>query len=155
MSRRLIRIAIILIVVLVAAQLIRPDQTNPPTDPARTIQAQMTKAPQLAAVLDRACNDCHSNDVVWPRFAQFAPLSWLMTYAVIEGRKAVNYSEWASYRPELQRALLSASCRDASTGKMPGAYTLVRPDTRLSPSDVETICAAARQLEAHRAGASQ
>jgi hypothetical protein len=82
-------------------------------------------------------------------------VAWLMAYAVTEGRKAVNYSEWASYRPELQRTLLSASCRDASTGKMPGAYTLVRPETRLSSSDIETICAAARQLEAHRAGASQ
>jgi hypothetical protein len=41
--------------------------------------------------------------------------------------------------------LLSASCKDASTGKMPGVYTLVRPETQLSASDIEMICAAARK----------
>jgi len=33
--------------------------------------------------------------------------------------------------------------RRATKGKMPGAYTLLRPETRLSSQDVETICAAA------------
>ena len=81
----------------------------------------------------------------WPWYARIAPASWLMAYGVSSGRKAVNFSDWASYRPEQQRALLSASCKDASTGKMPGVYTLLRPETELSASDIETICAAARQ----------
>jgi hypothetical protein len=32
-----------------------------------------------------------------------------------------------------------------------GPYTLVRPETRLSAQDVETICVAARQAEANTA----
>ena len=43
------------------------------------------------------------------------------------------------------------SCDAATSGKMPGPYTLVRPETRLSAQDVETICAAARQAEANTA----
>lgn len=155
MSRRLKQIAIVFVVVFAAAQLIRPERTNPPTDPSRTIEAQVKNASGLVAVLDRSCGDCHSNDTSWPWYTQIAPASWLMAYGVTSGRKAVNFSEWASYRPELQRALLSASCKDASTGKMPGAYTLLRPETRLSAQDVETICAAARQAEAQTAGDSR
>jgi quinol monooxygenase YgiN len=34
---------------------------------------------------------------------------------------------------------------------LPGPYTLVRPETRLSAQDVETICVAARQAEANTA----
>ena len=71
------------------------------------------------------------------------------------GGKAVNFSEWASYQPELQRTLLSASCQDALTGKMPGPYTLLRPETRLSAGDLETICAAARQAGAAAARVSR
>jgi hypothetical protein len=48
--------------------------------------------------------------------------------------------------PQLQRAL-STSCQDAATGKMPGAYTLLHPEMRLSPQDIEIICAAAREEE--------
>lgn len=74
-----------------------------------------------------------------------------MAYGVTEGRKAVNFSEWAAYPPEVQRTLLSASCQDVSDGKMPGPYTLLHPETRLSAQDIETICAAARQAEADAA----
>jgi hypothetical protein len=66
-------------------------------------------------------------------------------------RKAVNFSEWAAYSPDQQRTLLAVSCDDATSGKMPGPYRLVRPETRLSVQDVETICAAARQTEANTA----
>jgi hypothetical protein len=71
-----------------------------------------------------------------------------MAYGVNAGRNAVNFSEWSSYSLAEQRSLLSASCRDASSGKMPGAYTLVRPEARLAAHDVETICAAAENVQA-------
>jgi hypothetical protein len=67
---------------------------------------------ELVAVLNRACNDCHSNVTVWPWYTEIAPLSWLMAYGVKEGRKAVNFSEWAAYPPEGQRILLAESCQD-------------------------------------------
>ena len=149
MSRRLKQAALVCVFLFAAAQLIRPDRTSPPTDPSRTIQAHMGAAGGLTAILDRSCADCHSNNTVWPSYAQLAPLSWLMASAVSEGRKALNFSEWGSYPPEMQRVLLSASCREATAGRMPGPYSLVRPETKLSPQDIETICAAARQAEAN------
>jgi hypothetical protein len=72
-----------------------------------------------------------------------------------KGRKAVNFSEWAAYSPEQQRLLLAASCDDATSGRMPGPYTLLHPETRLSAQDVQTICATARQADAHAAGVSR
>ena len=151
MSKRLRQAAVVFVVIFAVSQLIRPDRTNPPTDTSRTIQAQVGTASGLAAVLDRSCRDCHSNNTVWPSYAQVAPLSWLMARGVAEGRKAVNFSEWGGYSSAAQRTLLSASCDDVSSGKMPGPYTLVRPETKLSPQDVETICTAARQTEANAA----
>ena len=148
MGRRLMQAAVVVVILLAAAQLIRPNRDNPPTDPSRTIQAQM---PAAGAILDRSCRDCHSNNTVWPSYAQVAPLSWLMARAVAEGRKAVNFSEWGGYPLVAQRTLLSASCEDVSSGKMPGPYTLVRPETKLSPQDVDTICAASRQAAANAA----
>jgi hypothetical protein len=43
-----------------------------------------------------------------------------------------------------QRVLrLAASCNGATSGKMPGIYAVIRPETRLSQQDIKTICAAA------------
>lgn len=147
MNRRLKQAAIVFVVVFAAAQLVRPDRANPPTDARRTIQAHVDTANGLVTVLDRSCGDCHSNGTTRRWYTQIAPLSWLMASSVRQGRKAVNFSEWAVYPPEQQRALLVASCRAASQGNMPGPYTVLRPETRLSAQDIETICAAAPPTE--------
>jgi len=154
-SRRLRHAAVVCVVVFAAAQLVRPERANPATDIGRTIQAHVGTASGLVAVLDRACRDCHSNRTAWPWYTQVAPVSWLMASAVSKGRKAVNFSEWAAYSPEQQRMLLAVSCDDATSGKMPGPYTLLHPETRLSVQDVETICAASRQADADAAGVSR
>jgi hypothetical protein len=156
MWRRLKKVAAVFVVVFslafAAAQFVRPERSNPRIDPARTLQAQAGTSAALIAVIDRACGDCHSNGTMWARYTRIAPLSWVITRGVTEGRKAVNFSEWGAYSVEARRALLVASCRDASIGRMPmSAYLLVRPEARLSVRDVETICAASRQVDANTA----
>jgi len=139
------RIAIGIVILFAAAQLIRPDRTNPPIDPARTIQAQAGITPQFATVLDRACNDCHSNATRWPWYTEVAPVSWIMAGGVKHGRKAVNFSEWSGYPAEQQKVLLNLSCQDAKQGRMPmSAYTALHPEAKLSAQDIETLCAVAR-----------
>ena len=147
MTKRLKQAALVLIGLLAVAQFIRPDRTNPPIDATRTIAASAGTPSQLAAVLDRSCRDCHSDRTVWPWYTRVAPVSWVMAYGVNKGRDVINFSEWAAYSPEKQRALLTASCTDVKAGKMPGVYTLIDRSTRLSAEDVETVCAAARQAE--------
>lgn len=146
MSRGLKLTVVGILVVIAAAQLIRPNRANPPTDATRTIHAQLGTANEMPAILDRACGDCHSNNTVWPWYTEVAPVSWAMAYAVKEGRRAVNFSEWTAYPAERQRQLLVASCQDVSGGKMPGsAWIWLHPEARLSAQDIETICVAARQ----------
>jgi hypothetical protein len=147
-NRRLKHAVVLLVIGFGAAQFVRPDRTNPATDPSRTIRAQLRTTGSLGAVLDRSCRDCHSNGTVWPWYTKVAPVSWAMKYSVTAGRKAVNFSEWVGYEAEQQRRLLAQSCQDASSGKMPGAWTLLHPEAKLSTQDVETICGAARQAEA-------
>jgi hypothetical protein len=151
MARRLKQAVVVFVIVLAAAQFIRPDRTKPATDVSRTIDAHMGTGSELVAVVDRACSDCHSNATVWPWYTEIAPLSWLMAYGVKVGRNAVNFSEWAAYSPEQQGKLLAESCQDVTAGKMPGPYALLHPEMRLSPRDVETICAAARRTGASAA----
>jgi len=150
MGRRLKRTAAVLVVGLIAlfsaAQLYRPARTNPSIDSARTIQAQFGTTSPLVAVIDRSCADCHSNATDWSRYTNVAPVSWVITHGVTSGRAVLNFSDWASYSPIQQHALLAASCTDASNGKMPGsAYTAIRPEAKLSANDIEIICTAAKQ----------
>ena len=147
MSRRLKQAVVVFVAVFAAAQLVRPSRATPATVASHSIQAHPGTTRELAAILDRSCRDCHTNETVWPWYTQVAPVSWLMAAAVTKGRDAVNFSEWVAYAPVRQRKLLTESCRDASAGRMPGPYALLRSETRLSAQDIETICAAARRME--------
>lgn len=44
----------------------------------------------------RACYDCHSNEVEYPWYASVAPVSWAVEMHVNDGRRAVNYSTFAT-----------------------------------------------------------
>lgn len=145
MRKRLKQGILVFVVVFAAAQLVRPDRTNPPTDPGRAIQAHTAVGSGVAAVVDRACRDCHSNATVWPWYTTVAPVSWLMSYGVKKGRQAINFSEWGAYPADIQKLLLIASCEDVTAGRMPGPYTLLHPEMRLSAGDIEAICTASRQ----------
>ena len=149
MWRLLKKVSLVFVVLFVvaaaAAQLVRPERTNPQTDFDQTLQTVKGAGSELVSVVDRSCSDCHSNATVWARYTNIAPVSWLIVRGVTEGRKALNFSEWSAYPPQAQRALLAASCRDAANGTMPmRAYLLVRSEARLSSRDVETICASSR-----------
>jgi hypothetical protein len=131
------------VLVLGAVRSGRPDATLS-TNPSHTIQAQFASS-ALGSVLVRSCGDCHSNTMSSHWSATVPPVSWIMARGAREGRKTLNFAEWSTYSPDQQRAFLLASCADAKGGKMPmTAYLRFRPDAKLSPRDVETICGASR-----------
>jgi hypothetical protein len=137
--RILRRLPLVLLVLLVVAQFIRPAKTNPPSAPSESL---MTKAPRdVANIFDRSCRDCHSNETRWPMYSQVAPMSWLVAYDVREGRDHFNYSEWTSIDADDQDKLLGGVCTLAKKGRMPlWQYALLHRGSKLSPQDVTTLC---------------
>ncbi len=61
---------------------------NPPVEVQ--INWNSAEAERLARI---ACYDCHSNETIYPWYAQIAPVSWLVTRDVNRGRRAMNFSE--------------------------------------------------------------
>ena len=135
------RLAVALVVFIVVAQVIRPSRINPPVDPAREIGATRSVSPEVAAIFERSCNDCHSNRTVWPWYTGVFPVSWLVAYDVREGRRELNFSEWDTYNSQERQKLLEKVCSEVSEGEMPGLpYSLIHPRAKLSAADVQTLC---------------
>jgi hypothetical protein len=130
-----------LALIFVALQFIRPARTNPPVDETRTIQAHARLTPQVAAILDRSCNDCHSHQTRWPWYSNVAPVSWYVVDHVNVGRREMNFSDWAQYDTEHQKGLLKDICKEAKTGAMPlPSYLRLHHEAKLSSEDVKTLC---------------
>ena len=126
---------------VVGIQFVGPVRSNPPVYHAQAPNTRLQMTPEVTAVLNRACNDCHSNNTRWPWYSHVAPVSWFVIDHVNQGRRHLNFSDWGSYSPQEARGLLNGICKESSTGAMPlSSYTSIHRDAKLSPQDVKLLC---------------
>ena len=132
---------IVVACLFVAAQFKRPAKTNPATEQSMALESQMHLQPPVAAILDRSCNDCHSNKTRWPWYANVAPVSWFVIGHVEDARDHLNFSEWGNYSAGERKALLGEFCEMVTEGFMPlSSYTPLHPGSKLSDADKKVIC---------------
>ncbi|MGH7456687.1 MAG: heme-binding domain-containing protein [bacterium] len=141
MMKKILKLtALALAVLFVAIQFAGPEKTNPPVDAAKTIQANTQITPEVAAIIQRACGDCHSHQTQWPLYSYVEPVSWFLVDHVNDGRKHLNFSEWASYEPKRMRKKLQEMFEEVEKGAMPlKSYLLLHPDARLSQDDIQQL----------------
>ncbi|MEP6819161.1 MAG: heme-binding domain-containing protein [bacterium] len=143
--KRLIRVlrwvVIVGAVCLVIAQFFGPAKTNPATDSSQAIESRLQVTPQMEAIINRSCIDCHSNMTRWPWYSNVAPVSWFVIGHVNEGRQNLNLSEWGRYTQSDADGLLKRMCREVKGGNMPlSSYTPLHPGSTLSAEDVKSLC---------------
>jgi hypothetical protein len=132
----------VVLILLIGAQFVGADRTNPPSKPGASLLSLKSTPPGVRAILDRSCRDCHSNDTRWPWYSHVAPVSWLLLQDVHEGRDRLNYSAWTSYDSDDQDKLLNGMCKLTTKGRMPlPSYLWIHRDAKLSDADVKTLCA--------------
>lgn len=146
------RAAIAIAILFVVAQAIRPSMINPPIDESRTLQAKAQIQPEVYAIMERACNDCHSNKTTWPWYSQVTPVSWYLARHVDQGRRELNISDWAKYDNKRATRKLDEICEQVKTGEMPiKSYLLIHPSAKLSDADKQALCNWAEQERARLA----
>lgn len=134
-------LALVVVIVLIGLQFVRPARTNPAVDQSQTLHARLQVNPQVAAILDRACQDCHSNTTRWPWYSNVAPVSWFVIDHVNHARTHLNLSEWGSLDNRQAAKKLEEICEEVEDGMMPlESYTYIHWSAKLSPEDVKTLC---------------
>lgn len=121
-------------------QFVRPAKTNPAFDSAQALEAHTQISPQVVAIFQRACADCHSNQTRWPWYSHIAPVSWFVTDHVNEGRRHLNFSEWAKRDRRTRLRQFREIEGVVKEGFMPmPSYLLLHRDAKLSDEDVSLI----------------
>ena len=139
------RILLILAVLLLLAQFVRPDRTNPPVDPAKELQAPA----HVQQILDRSCKDCHSSRTEWPWYSNVTPVNWYLVDHIKEGRRELSFSEFQSYSAKKKAKKMKELCEEVEEHNMPlREYTWLHPQAKLSEADRQTLCTWAKELKA-------
>jgi len=104
----------------------------------------------VRSVLARACQDCHSENTVWPWYAGIPPLSSQIHDDVARGRTFMNLSKWNEYTEAERRGFRLAIGTATSSHIMPPRrYVWMHSNGRLSASELDVLNDWARNAAAH------
>jgi|YelNatPaOPRAMG01_1025707.scaffolds.fasta_scaffold39921_3 hypothetical protein len=134
--RRIKTLILTALVIFVVAQFVRFKHTNPP------VTGDVNAPPQVAAILHRACYNCHSNLTRWPWYSEVAPVSWLVYHDVSDGRHHLNFSTWNLYAsdPQTLANKLKHIKKEVNDDDMPPLYYRpMHPNSHLSAADRQAI----------------
>jgi hypothetical protein len=121
-------------------QVPQPDRSRPQST-STTIWDDPGLPAAVGAIFERSCADCHSHRTTWPWYSYVAPVSWLVSHDVHEGRQHLDLSRWGELSTYRRHKLLEEICDEVESGEMPlEIYRPLHPDARLSEADVTTLC---------------
>jgi hypothetical protein len=145
------RLLLGLVIILAAIQLIRPAKNLAPVPGPNDITVRLSVPPDVQPLLHSACYDCHSNNTRYPWYAEVEPIGWLLASHVRDGKRHLNFSEFATYPRQRAVLKLENAIDEVTDHGMPLlSYRLIHGDARLSPAQIKLLTdwanAARRQL---------
>jgi hypothetical protein len=134
------KLGLAVMVLAVAVQLPPVARDNPPGSAPNLLYS--TAPAKILQVFARSCQNCHSNQTVWPWYSYVAPFSWIVAHDVHQARRKLNFSEWDRYSRKKREEKLEAVYDQVINGDMPDSkYLLIHRSARLTQEDREAVCA--------------
>jgi hypothetical protein len=119
------------------------------SQPAGTLRPSTTKLrilagtgldPQVVALLERSCQNCHSSNTEWPLYGRAFPMTLLIERDIRMARSHMDLSRWPEYEESRKRLLLAEIGVVVRNGSMPPRrYTLLHPEAKLNPEEVNEV----------------
>lgn len=130
------KIAIGLLVILVVIQFFRPEKNTEPAITENHIYNVYTTSNEVKTILDKACNDCHTNNTKYPWYASFQPVAWWLNDHIKDGKKHLNFSEYKNYNLRRQYHKMEEVIEQVKEGEMPlNSYTWTHGDAKLTSNE--------------------
>ena len=94
----------------------------------------------VRSLLERACQNCHSQRTQWPLYSYLPPVSWAVEHDVADAREHMDLSRWDTYSAEQKQDLLARIGAEVRNHQMPlPRYVLLHPEARLSDLEIQAI----------------
>jgi uncharacterized membrane protein len=136
----LTKILLGLTLVLLLAQFVRPEKNQAFDTQPNDIFTKYPASAEVQAIAKKACYDCHSNNTVYPWYANVQPLSWWINDHVQEGKGELNFSEFTTYSPKRARHKLEEVAEQVNEHEMPlNSYTWIHAEARLTDAERKVL----------------
>ena len=134
------KILYVLLAAFIIIQFIRPKQNSSAGPFPNHISTKFAITDDVALILKTSCYDCHSNNSKYPWYYNIQPFTWWLQDHVNEGKKELNFSEFASFTPKRQRKKFNEIDEFVTEGKMPlESYTFIHRYAKLTAEQKAAI----------------
>lgn len=134
------KILVILLIAFVIIQFFRIDKTNPTPTPQMDFLTIKNTPESTAKLIRNGCYDCHSNETKYPWYSNIQPIAWFLQSHFDEGRKELNFSNFATYEPKRQAHKLYEAAEMVQSGKMPlDSYVLGHPEAKFTEAEKKEL----------------
>jgi hypothetical protein len=126
MGKKLRVLLIALLIILTAMQFYHPQKNDNQYREVAAFETETGVNAEVKTILESKCYDCHSNQTVYPWYANVAPVSLWIDDHIVEGREHFDASEWVSYDIEKKDHKLEELIEEVEEDKMPlPSYTWI------------------------------
>src|SRR5207253_7873948 len=116
---------------------------------AETLEAAVAVPPDISFILSRSCNDCHTNNTIYPWYSYIQPAGWFLKNHIDEGRRHLNFSVFNTYTPNKKAKKLEEICEQIDSGEMPlPSYLWLHGNAVLKDTEAKALCDWANQEKA-------
>ena len=130
------KILLVLLAAFIVIQFIHPKKNTAEGPQPNYIGNAYTVPGDVKSILAKACNDCHSNNTVYPWYAKIQPVDWWLTDHVNDGKKHINFDEYTHKSLRYQYHKMEETIEMVKEGEMPlESYTWVHKDAKLTDEE--------------------
>ncbi len=127
------KILLVLLAAFIVIQFIHPKKNMAEGPQPNYIGNAYSVPGDVKSILAKACNDCHSNNTVYPWYAKIQPIDWWLTDHVNDGKKHINFDEYTHKSLRYQYHKMEETIEMVKEGEMPlESYTWVHKDAKLT-----------------------
>jgi len=129
-----------LLLALIAIQLYQPKKNRSTLVPENHISSVIEVPDEVQVILDRSCNDCHSNNTNYLWYHSIAPISYVVSHHIKEGKEHLNFDEWAAYNTNQLKHIIGDFSETIETREMPlVGYLKLHPEAIISDTDNQKL----------------
>ncbi len=134
------RIFQLLLIVFIVIQFFRPEKNISAEINSNDITTVYQMPEDVKTILKTSCYDCHSNNTIYPWYAEVQPVAWWLNEHIKDAKKDLNFSEFGTYRIRRKFRKLEEINDLVKKAEMPlKSYLILHGDAKLTDQQIVAL----------------
>jgi len=130
------KILVVLLIALIIIQFFHPKKNQASATQPNYVGNVFAIPADVQGILKKACNDCHSNNTVYPWYSKIQPVDWWLDHHVQEGKKELNLDDFSQRSLRFQYKKMEEIAEQVKEGEMPlNSYLWIHKDAKLTDDE--------------------